>query len=151
MTLKLVDEKYPQWINEIEAADLPFGILRFAESMEVFWGILGSGHPNGTSQWDIHGTSRKIWGIGKMGELMGFDGVLRSCHFMSESSFGCQNPRIRTRDSPIRDVDPVLMVNPLTACDRTTQWLWPQDRGTFKSMLVDDEHTHISICIYNIT
>ena len=26
MTLKLVDEKYPQWINEIEAADLPFGI-----------------------------------------------------------------------------------------------------------------------------
>jgi hypothetical protein len=36
MTLKLVDEKYPQWINEIEAADLPFGILRFAESMEVF-------------------------------------------------------------------------------------------------------------------
>eukprot|EP00438_Fugacium_kawagutii_P027970 Skav216360 [mRNA] locus=scaffold3700:42522:47106:+ [translate_table: standard] len=26
MTLKLVDEKYPQWINEIEAADLPYGI-----------------------------------------------------------------------------------------------------------------------------
>ena len=79
--------------------------------------FFGSGHPNGTSQWDIHGT----WGIGKHRALMGFDGVLRLCHFMSESSFGCQNPRIRTRDSPIRDVDPVLMVNPLTACDRTTQ------------------------------
>ncbi|CAJ1407986.1 unnamed protein product [Effrenium voratum] len=26
MTLKLVDEQYPQWISEIEVADLPFGI-----------------------------------------------------------------------------------------------------------------------------
>ena len=46
MTLKLVDEKYPQWINEIEAADLPFGIPRFAKSIGSFWSF---------SPWDTHG------------------------------------------------------------------------------------------------
>ena len=36
MTLKLVDEKYPQWINEIEAADLPFGIHTRESPLRVY-------------------------------------------------------------------------------------------------------------------
>lgn len=49
MTLKLVDEKYPQWINEIEAADLPLAFtlaspLSAAQRIEEgsnFFGVRG--------------------------------------------------------------------------------------------------------------
>ncbi|CAK9047032.1 Potassium channel GORK (Guard cell outward rectifying K(+) channel) (AtGORK) [Durusdinium trenchii] len=36
MTLKLVDEKYPQWINEIELADAPYGIVTRESPLRIY-------------------------------------------------------------------------------------------------------------------